>query len=116
MPNDERRLRLRGATPLAVRSDGRDDRPWRGPTARLRHAFATRLLEANIHPKLVSEALGHASVGITLDVYSHVLPTMSRTAADAIDAVFEGGSAPKLPPMPLEDGVSRVSRGQSHPS
>ena len=54
----------------------------------LRHAFATRLLEANVHPKIVSETLGHASVGITLDVYSHVLPSMSRTAADAIEAVL----------------------------
>jgi integrase len=54
----------------------------------LRHAFATRLLEANISPKIVSEALGHASVSITLDIYSHVLPSMSRTAADAIEAVF----------------------------
>jgi integrase len=54
----------------------------------LRHAYATRLLESGIYPKVVSEALGHASVGITLDVYSHVLPSMSRTAADAIEAVF----------------------------
>ena len=37
----------------------------------LRHASATRLLEANVNPKVVSEALGHASVGITLDLYSH---------------------------------------------
>jgi integrase len=34
------------------------------------------------------EALGHASVSITLDIYSHVLPSMSRTAADAIEAAF----------------------------
>jgi integrase len=54
----------------------------------LRHAYATRLLEAGVNPKIVSEALGHASVGITLDLYSHVLPSMSRTAADAIEAVF----------------------------
>jgi integrase len=56
----------------------------------MRHAYATRLLEAGVHPKVVSEALGHATVGITLDTYSHVLPSMSRTAADAIDAVFGG--------------------------
>jgi integrase len=54
----------------------------------LRHAYATRLLEAGVHPKVVSEALGHASVSITLDTYSHVLPSMSKTAADAIEAVF----------------------------
>jgi integrase len=55
----------------------------------MRHAYATRLLEAGVHPKVVSEALGHATVAITLDTYSHVLPSMSRTAADAIDAMFE---------------------------
>jgi integrase len=54
----------------------------------LRHAYATRLLESGVHPKVVSEALGHATVGITLDTYSHVLPSMSRAAADAIEAVF----------------------------
>jgi integrase len=42
--------------------------------------------------RVVSEALGHASVGITLDLYSHVQESMSRTAADAIEEVF-GGSA-----------------------
>jgi integrase len=57
----------------------------------LRHAFATRLLEANVNPKVVSEALGHASVSITLDIYSHVLPSISRRAADAIEAVFGDG-------------------------
>lgn len=54
----------------------------------LRHAWATRCLEAGLHPKIVSEALGHASVGITLDTYSHVSATLSQTAADAIEAVF----------------------------
>ena len=56
------------------------------PAARLRDAAA----RAGVHPKIVSEALGHASVGITLDVYSHVLPSMSKAAADAdaIEAVF----------------------------
>ena len=52
----------------------------------LRHVYATRLVEGGVYPKLVSKALGHASVGITLDVYSHVLPSMSRAAADAIEA------------------------------
>jgi integrase len=39
------------------------------------------LLEANVNPKEVSAALGHASVSITLDVYSHILPSISRRAA-----------------------------------
>ena len=47
---------------------------------------ATQLLTAGVHPKVVSERLGHASIGITLDVYSHVLPSMQEEAADKIDA------------------------------
>lgn len=41
----------------------------------LRHTCATMLLTSGIHPKVVSERLGHATVAITLDIYSHVLPT-----------------------------------------
>lgn len=41
-------------------------------------------LEAGIHPKVVSEMLGHASVAITLDLYSHVSPTMHGQAAQAM--------------------------------
>ena len=44
----------------------------------LRHTCATLMLLAGVHPKVVSERLGHASVKITLDTYSHVLPTMQR--------------------------------------
>ena len=54
----------------------------------LRHAYATRLLERGVHPKVVSEALGHSSISITMDTYSHVMPSMSQVAADAIDAVL----------------------------
>jgi integrase len=43
----------------------------------LRHAFTTRLFERGVHPKIVSEALGHASIAITLDTYSHVMPSMA---------------------------------------
>ena len=41
-----------------------------------------------VHPKVVSEQLGHASIGITLDTYSHVLPTLQQEAAHAFDALF----------------------------
>lgn len=50
----------------------------------LRHAFATTLLAGGVHPKIASEALGHASVAFTMDTYSHVLPTMQEQAAAAI--------------------------------
>ncbi len=51
----------------------------------LRHAHATMLLREGVHPKVVSERLGHASVALTMDVYSHVLPGMQREAAERID-------------------------------
>ena len=54
----------------------------------LRHTAATRLLEQGVHPKVVSEMLGHASVAITLDIYSHVSPDMQRQAVSALDALF----------------------------
>jgi integrase len=54
----------------------------------LRHAHATLMLLKGIHPKVVSERLGHASIAITLDVYSHVLPSMQTEAARAIDELF----------------------------
>jgi integrase len=51
----------------------------------LRHAYATRLLEASVHPKVVSEALGHSSVSFTMDTYQHLMPTMQETATQAIE-------------------------------
>jgi integrase len=55
---------------------------------KLRHTHATLLLGANVHPKVVSERLGHATVGITLDTYSHVLPNLQEEAARKIDALL----------------------------
>ena len=54
----------------------------------LRHSAATLLLSQGIHPKVVSELLGHSRVSITLDLYSHVTPTLQREAAVAIDALI----------------------------
>ena len=51
----------------------------------LRHTCATLLLSKNVNPKVVSEMLGHASIAITLDTYSHVLPTMQDSAATAME-------------------------------
>jgi integrase len=52
----------------------------------LRHSHATQLLRQGVHPKIVSERLGHSKVGITLDTYSHVIPGMQEEAAKRIDA------------------------------
>ena len=54
----------------------------------LRHTCATLLLSRGHHPKLVQELLGHASVAITLDRYSHVLPGMSDQTAAAMESAL----------------------------
>ena len=54
----------------------------------LRHTHATHLLSNGVHPKVAQERLGHSSVGITLDLYSHVLPGMQEDAAAKVDAVI----------------------------
>jgi integrase len=51
----------------------------------LRHTCATLLLSRNVNPKIVSEMLGHATIAITLDTYSHVLPDMQEKAAKALE-------------------------------
>ena len=51
----------------------------------LRHTCATLLLTQNVNPKVVSEMLGHATIAITLDTYSHVLPNMQSEAAKALE-------------------------------
>lgn len=54
----------------------------------LRHTAATLLLSAGTHPKVVSEMLGHATITLTLDTYSHLLPTMHEQAAAAMDRML----------------------------
>src|SRR5215212_8592130 len=51
----------------------------------LRHTCATLLLSKNINPKVVSEMLGHSSISITLDIYSHLMPDMQEKAAKALE-------------------------------
>jgi integrase len=59
----------------------------------LRHTHATLLLEAGVHPKIVQERLGHSSIAITLDVYSHVTTSMQAAAAATLDAAIYGGGS-----------------------
>ncbi len=54
----------------------------------LRHTAATLMLGRGVHPKLVSEMLGHSTIAITLDLYSHVTPAMHREAARAMDELL----------------------------
>jgi integrase len=54
----------------------------------LRHSHATLLLAAGEHPKVVQERLGHATITLTLDTYSHVVPGMQERAAQRLDALL----------------------------
>ncbi len=54
----------------------------------LRHAHASYLLQQGVHPKVVSERLGHSNIAITIDLYSHIAPTMQREAADGLDNIL----------------------------
>ena len=56
----------------------------------IRHAFVTLALKQKIHPKIVSEALGHSKIVITLNLYSHVIPDMQDELADAVADVLTG--------------------------
>jgi integrase len=57
----------------------------------LRHTHATLALQSGVHPKVVSERLGHATVAITLDVYSHVIPALQQDAAATVADLVAGG-------------------------
>ena len=57
----------------------------------LRHAHATLLLTAGVHPKVVSERLGHSNIAITMDIYSHVLPGLQEQAVIALDKRLSWG-------------------------
>ena len=54
----------------------------------LRHTCATLLLSRHVHPKYVQELLGHATMAITLDTYSHMIPGMGNHTARAMEDVF----------------------------
>lgn len=57
-----------------------------------RHTCATLLLEAGVHPKIVQERLGHSSISMTLDRYSHVSESVQQAAADRLDVLLKVGS------------------------
>lgn len=58
----------------------------------LRHAAASLLLAQGVSPRVVMELLGHSRIGITMDTYSHVLPSLMREAADKMDQILAGKS------------------------
>ena len=56
----------------------------------LRHTWATLALQAGVHPKVVQERLGHATISITLDTYSHAVPAMEADAAETVAGLVFG--------------------------
>jgi integrase len=64
------------------------------------------MLQRGIHPKIVSERLGHSSIGITLDTYSHVLPSMQEEAARAADTIFGMGAKVQGGPPSMHDTLT----------
>jgi integrase len=54
----------------------------------LRHSHATLGLSAGVHPKVMQERLGHSQISVTMDTYSHVMPTMQRDAANSFDGIL----------------------------
>jgi integrase len=61
---------------------------WKVTLHGLRHSHASHMLASNIHPKIVQERLGHSSIAITMDTYSHLMPNMQGEAAAAVDVAL----------------------------
>jgi integrase len=89
-------IRVTDETFVVAREDGHE---WKRLVAKtglpriryhdLRHSHATAMLATGVHPKIASERLGHSKVGITLDLYSHVLPGMQEDAVAKVDAAMQ---------------------------
>ena len=71
--------------PKLVRAEGLPHLTFHG----LRHAHATLALSAGVNPKIVSERLGHSSILVTMDIYSHVLRGMQEEAALAVEQLLD---------------------------
>ena len=65
----------------------------------LRHPHATIALQHGVHPKVVQDRLGHRSITVTLDTYSHVIPTLQESAAKMIGSVIISPPDPVDVPM-----------------
>jgi integrase len=80
----------------------------------LRHSHATQLLAGGVHPKIAQERLGHSTITITLDLYSHVTETMQQDAALRLDASYRasglglGGSERARPSVGKPVGKGRL--------
>jgi integrase len=73
----------------------------------LRHSAATLLLAQGVHPRVVMDLLGHSSIAVTLDTYSHVIPDMQRESASQMDAVLNPVASTVASSTPPEDAWKR---------
>jgi len=62
----------------------------------LRHTYATIALRAGVHPAIVSERLGHSSIAMTIDLYSHAVPGLQREAAGVVGDLILGVAGPSV--------------------
>jgi len=81
----------------------------------LRHTHATLMLKAGVHPKIVSERLGHAGIGITLDTYSHVLPGLQEAAAERFDRLLEEEGVDRNKSIDVSKMLARTEDLDSRP-
>jgi integrase len=71
-----------------------------------RHTHASLMLKAGVHPKVVSERLGHSSIAFTLDTYSHVLPGIQEAAAASFESVLLGQDPGSVVGTPQPNGLA----------
>src|SRR6516164_9043996 len=85
-----RKRAVRDTTRRYLLAGQRDKRHLAGILPYLRHSAATILLGMGVHPKIVQELLGHSTISMTMDIYSHVLPSMQQETMDKLDDLFKG--------------------------
>jgi integrase len=74
----------------------------------LRHTAATYLLSLDVHPRAVQDKLGHSSIALTLNTYSHVVPALHREAAGQMERLFSGPADAPDGPVDARDGISSL--------
>jgi hypothetical protein len=79
----------------------------------LRHSAATLLLGMGVHPKIVSELLGHTQIGITLDLYSQVTATMQRDAVQAFEELLGSSQGSSRAPRSIRSRKTAASARSS---
>jgi integrase len=75
------------------------------PLHSLRHTYATLALSSGVNPRIVSGRLGHSTVALTLDIYSHVLPQADAEAASQIAALLEASDSNAVQPTSITPAV-----------